>query len=111
MQAKLGQPFLSWLQPSRSDAMRSVFTGTLAELLAHIGDHAAPYVPAVLPVLVKETQCETPQNRHHALFALGTIVRPPSSKKRDLCTTPAWCRNCSVTTPMLMGQGIFLRNH
>jgi hypothetical protein len=82
-QAKLGRCFAAWLAPVRSDAMRSVFSGTLAELVQELGGAFAPLAPQFLPALLKETQSEAPQNRHHAVFALGCIMQQCPTAARE----------------------------
>jgi hypothetical protein len=52
-----------------------VSTGELALLIENVGAPIAPCAVPLLPALLRECQVEAAQNRHHAVYAIGCLVR------------------------------------
>ena len=50
------------------------FTGALAEVANELGRHMAPYVPKLLPIILRELRCDSSDNRRNSAFAAGTLV-------------------------------------
>ena len=49
----------------------------LAQLIEAMGAPFAPCAVPLLPALLRECGSESSQGRHHAVFAIGCMVRPP----------------------------------
>lgn len=49
-------------------------TGALAEVSRELGHHMVPYVPKLLPIILRELRCEMSDNRRNSAFAAGTLV-------------------------------------
>jgi hypothetical protein len=95
MQAKLGIAYLQRLRPDRSsEDLRGTLLGSLAEVFERTGAQLpAGHVAQVIEVLLNESESEAPTNRHHAVFALGHLVRGLLRIHRRSCTA---INQCSV---------------
>jgi hypothetical protein len=93
MQVKLGIAYLQRLRPDRSsEDLRGVLLGSLAEVFEHAGAHLpAGHVAEVIEVLFNEVASEAPTNRHHAVFALGHLVRGLLRIHQRSCTAIDQC--------------------
>ncbi len=52
----------------------SLVTGALAEVSRELGPHMVPYVPKLVPIILRELRCDTSDNRRNSAFAAGTLV-------------------------------------
>ena len=75
VQAALADGMLHRCNPSEPDAVRSTALGNLAEMLPLLHTQMQPWAERVAAAALQEMQCDVPQNRHHAVFALGLLVR------------------------------------
>ena len=75
MQAALADALLARLQPEEPDSVRSAALGSAAELVEVLVELAAPWAVRLAAAAARETSCGASENRHHAAFALGLIVR------------------------------------
>ena len=83
MQGKLAAACEQRMTPNNPDAVRSAVLGSLAELVSVCGTSFAASAAAVAQVALREmATCETAQNRHHGVFALGALVRPRPQLER-----------------------------
>ena len=48
--------------------------GAVAEVARELGRHMVPYVPKLLPILLRELRCDSSDNRRNAAFAAGTLA-------------------------------------
>ena len=64
---------LSCLECGDAD-MLSHAAGAVAEVARELGAHMVPYVPRLVPILLRELRCESSDNRRNAAFAAGTLA-------------------------------------
>ena len=74
-------------------------TGALAEVSRELGHHMVPYVPKLLPIILRELRCEMSDNRRNSAFAAGTLVSaaPEATSQHALNLTPS-------EPPLVTGQ-------
>ena len=48
--------------------------GAVAEVARELGAHMVPYVPKLVPILLRELRCDSSDNRRNAAFAAGTLA-------------------------------------
>ena len=54
--------------------MLSHAAGAVAEVARELGPHMVPYVPKLVPILLRELRCDSSDNRRNAAFAAGTLA-------------------------------------
>ncbi|CAL5224745.1 g7478 [Coccomyxa viridis] len=68
------EALFKWMRGSQPDSVRAAGMGALAEVSRELGHHMVPYVPKLLPIILRELRCEMSDNRRNSAFAAGTLV-------------------------------------
>lgn len=74
-QAALADGLLQRCEPSEPDAVRSSALGNLADMAPILQGDMTPWAERVAAAALRELQCSVSQNRHHAVYTLGMLVR------------------------------------